>query len=152
MLTLIVAGLPALGALFIVTYLAIEQPGTIAAPRLETISEAVVTGNPALALELMADGADVDAPARVRPGLLERDVDRLTPLEAALLVRNLELLQLLLDVGATPSASGREDCLALEFLPEAIPLLRARHAEVGRAPLGEAGSDPCGSNRGTANP
>ena len=117
--------LPLFGVVFVVLYLMIEtaRPGTIAAPRFQNISEAIAGGNPALALEMMAAGASVDAVGHVRLGVFGSSAYEVTPLEAAMLTQRLDSAALLLRSGAVIAKSSRAECLARRRLPEALPLL-----------------------------
>lgn len=124
---------PLAGIALLAIYLTVEsvRPGTLTAPRPETIPEAIVVGNIPLALEMIAKGLDVNAPARVRAGMFYQPVFAmqvqqdytLTPLEAGLLTQRIEVVGLLLRTGAGLSQSNRAACLARERLPEALPLL-----------------------------
>jgi len=115
---------PVVATAVVGAYLAIESlhPGTLTAPRLATMSEAIAAGNAGQALEMMANGADVDAIATIRPGILDGSAHETTPLEAAILARRIESVRLLLRSGADPARTKRLPCLARERLPEAMPL------------------------------
>ena len=79
-----------------------------------TLSEAVVTRAVADVVGLIRDGRDPNAPYDVRPGLLDDDAVRVTPLEAAVLSRDSEMIERLLGYGAQmgPAAWMRLRCLA----------------------------------------
>ncbi len=71
------------------------------------LSEAVVTRNAAEAGRLLALGGDPNRPAAVRPGLLrESESVTLTPLEAAVWMRDPSLVRLLRQSGAIPTAEA----------------------------------------------
>jgi hypothetical protein len=99
------------------------RPGTLTAPRPQTIPEAIVVGNGPLALEMIAQGLDVNAPAVVRSGIYDQGEYELTPLEAALLAQRIEIVRLLVRTGADVSPSARAACLASTRLPDALPVL-----------------------------
>lgn len=125
--------LPLVGLTAVGTYLGVEyaRPGTLTAPRPRTVPEAVAAGNPAQVLEMMAQGADLNAPAHVRAGLLDEREHDLTPIEAAILARRPELLALLLRSGADPLRAPAAPCLAGTYLPEALPLLAGTGGQPG---------------------
>lgn len=106
-------------------YLTIEsvRPGTFTAPQPESIAEAIVVGNGPRALEMIAEGHDVNAGGVVRAGMFDRAEYVVTPLEAALLSQRIEVVRLLLASGADATRSPHASCLARTRLPEAIPLL-----------------------------
>jgi hypothetical protein len=99
------------------------RPGTFTAPPPANIPAAIVVGNGPMALELMAGGADVNAPAPIRFGALGPGEHEVTPLEAAVLSQRPEIVRLLLRTGAEQSRSHRAVCLARIRLPEVLPLL-----------------------------
>jgi len=80
------------------------------------VSEAVATGNYAELVRLLENGADPTRSGAVRAPLLASEAVVLTPLEAAVLVRNATMMQLLLARGAvlTRSVAGRLKCLNAE--------------------------------------
>jgi hypothetical protein len=130
---------PLVGVALVALYLTVEsvRPGTLTQPRPETIPEAIALGNGPRALEMMAEGFDIDAPARIRAGVLDHVEYEVTPLEAALMMQRMEVVRLLVRTGVDVSRSTRAPCLARERLPEALPLL-------GVSPAGEpagAGAD-----------
>ena len=116
---------PLAGIGLVAIYLIVEsaRPGTLTATRPETIPEAIVMGNGPRALEMMAGGFDINAPARIRPGILDRREYMVTPMEAALMMRRMEVVRLLVRTGIDMSRSKLAPCLARERLPEALPLL-----------------------------
>lgn len=147
----LVVGVPLLGVLFVVAYVLVEtvRPGTMAAPVLETVPEAIAAGHPARALELLADGADINQPARVRAGVVRpgRAAYDVTPLEAAVLVQRSEAVRLLLRSGADPARSPMAICLARYRLPEVLVLFGAQPDATGQAlpeVLPEAAVRACG--------
>jgi len=121
----VLAAPPLVAIVLLTAYVTIESvyPGAFTAPRPETISEAIVVGNAPRALEMMAEGLNVDAPARVRPGMFDAREYEVTPLEAALLSRRMETVGLLLHAGADVARSKRLSCLVRERMPDAGPLL-----------------------------
>ncbi|MEQ1757954.1 MAG: hypothetical protein ABL986_06510 [Vicinamibacterales bacterium] len=116
---------PVLATGLVALYLLIEtvRPWTLAARPPDTIAEAVAWGNAAQALEMMARGADVDAVSHVRPGLIDVVAFDVTPVEAAILSRQIEMTALLLRSGADPTRSRLAVCLARARFPQALPLL-----------------------------
>jgi hypothetical protein len=123
--TRVIAVPPLVGIAVLVIYLGVEsiRPGTLTAPRPQNIAEAIVVGNGPMALELMAGGADIDAAAPVRAGLMGDDAYDVTPIEAALLAGRPEIVRLLVRTGADPSRSRRVPCLARISAPELLPML-----------------------------
>lgn len=75
----------------------------------ETLSEAAATRNKAEAARLIAMGDDPNRPARVRPGLLGGESRVITPIEAAVAVRRPDMVQMLLDYGASLDAAQLRD-------------------------------------------
>jgi len=125
---------PLLGIAVLLIYVLVEsvRPGAFTAPRPANIPAAIVAGNGPMALELMAGGADVNAPAPIRFGPLGPGAYEVTPLEAAVLSQRPEIVRLLLRTGAEQSRSRRAVCLARIRLPEVLPLLG----------ISDAGRDP----------
>lgn len=123
--------MPLLGVGVLAVYLIGEtaRPGTFTRLPPETIPEAIVVGNGPRALEMLADGVDVNARARIRPGMLGAAEYQVTPVEAALLAQRIEVVRLLLRNGADVSRSPLAACLARAGLPEALPLLGLPPAE-----------------------
>ncbi len=124
---------PLAGIVILGLYVAIEAiaPGAMTAPRPANIPEAIVAGNGPRALEMLAEGDDVNASASVRPALIDQLQPGLsaqapfdvTPLEAALLAQRIEVVRLLVGNGAEIRRSPRAACLARERLPEAFSVL-----------------------------
>lgn len=96
-----------------------------------TLSEAVVTRADADIVRLLGYGNDPNAPYDVRPGLLEDHAVRVTPLEAAALVREAGALEHLLRNGALPDppAWNRLRCLAGD--DERVAAVLERHRPAG---------------------
>jgi hypothetical protein len=122
---------PLTGIALLVIYVLVEsgRPGTFTAPRPANIPAAIVAGNGPMALELMAQGADVNAAAPIRFALLGPGEHQVTPLEAAVLSQRPEVVRLLLRTGAERTRSRRAVCLARIRLPEVLPLLGVSDAE-----------------------
>ena len=80
------------------------------------VSEAVATGNYAELVRLLENGDDPTRSRSVRAPLLASQTVVATPLEAAVLVRNATMLQLLVARGAviTRSIAGQLKCLNAE--------------------------------------
>lgn len=57
---------------------------------------------------LLAEGSDPNATYRVRRGFVRDHAMRMTPMAAAVATRRDEIVQILLDAGATPPASDAE--------------------------------------------
>jgi hypothetical protein len=116
---------PAAGILAMVMYLTVEsvRPGMFTTPQPESMAEAIVLGNGPRAVEMIAEGHDVNAGGIVRAGMFDEGEYVVTPLEAALLSQRIEVVRLLLASGADVSRSPRAPCLARTRLPEATPLL-----------------------------
>lgn len=80
-----------------------------------TLAEAVATRNTAEALRLIEHGADLNAPSRVRAGLLTSNYDvSVTPLEAAVGAKRADVLRMLLANGATVDAARLQVLLCYE--------------------------------------
>lgn len=86
------------------------------------LSEAVATGNYAELVRLVENGADPTRAGSVRAPLLASQAVVVTPLEAAVLVRNATMMQLLLARGAvlTPSLAGKLKCLNEEHPDQSV--------------------------------
>lgn len=67
-----------------------------------TLSEAVVTRAEADMIRLLEEGADPNTPYEVRPGLLADGAVRVTPLEAAVMSGNADLIARLLKGVSAP--------------------------------------------------
>ena len=122
---------PLAGLLVVAIYVTIEsvRPGTFTAPAPQTIAEAVIVGNGPRALEMIAEGQDVNGAGYVRPGVFGETGYDVTPIEAALLSQRIEVVRLLVRTGADVSRSTRAACLARTRLPEALPVLGLEPAE-----------------------
>ena len=77
------------------------------------------------ALQLIAEGQDVNDSHRVREGLLDHASHELTPIEAAILGRHAELVRLLQRSGARRWDAARTACFARMRLPEVLTDLGA---------------------------
>ena len=121
------AGPPVAAFVLLASYVAAEALGYrgLAIPTAQTVSEAVVIGNAARALELIAEGQDPNARSHVREAVFDGHTFDLLPLEAAILGRRKELFSLLLRSGAVVTDRAHLACLARVRLPEALPLVDA---------------------------
>jgi hypothetical protein len=70
------------------------------------LPEAVAFRDPAAAVRRVEAGEDPNAAAAVREGIVLSDAAVLTPIEAAAAARQGELVQLVLDLGASPDAGA----------------------------------------------
>lgn len=68
-----------------------------------TVSEAAATADHAEVVRLITNGADPNGPSPVRIGIINDTAHVMTPLEAAVFVRRLELVKLLVEHGAVLS-------------------------------------------------
>jgi hypothetical protein len=95
-----------------------------------TPSEAVTIGDDAAFARLVAAGADPNAPSSVGPGLREKRVRTLTPLQAAVIRGRVQQLQTVTMFGArvTGEAGRQAVCLAYEESPDLVPALLGRGA------------------------
>ena len=96
-------GIPALAWTLVATVIlisALTGYRPLAAPRDLTLSEAAAIRDPLEILRQIRSGADPNKPERVRRDLLKSDEYTMTPLEAAVAVRRLEIFQLLQKHGA----------------------------------------------------
>jgi len=100
-----------------------------------TLPEAIALSDPATARWLVLQGADVDAPDRVRAGVLEAGAVRVTPLEAAVRSNGGEWIDLAFALGANPPSGNlqRAYCLA-EGLPHQADAWRRLAAHTGVPP------------------
>lgn len=121
----VLTALPLVGFLSIGAYLLTEavRPGMLTTPSAATVSEAVARGDAARALEMVAEGADLNRPWPVRAGFLGPGPGEVMPLEAAVVSRRAELVALLIRAGADPARASNAACQARQTLPEAVPLL-----------------------------
>ncbi len=70
------------------------------------LAEAAAVRDRGEVARLLAEGADPNATYRVRRGMADRYAVQVTPMAAALSARRDEIVQILLDAGATPHAPG----------------------------------------------
>jgi hypothetical protein len=95
---------PALLALTRVVFLVLAvwgvHPFWLPAPL--NLAEAAALRDRGEVARLLAEGKDPNATYRVRRGVVRRYAMEMTPIEAALATRRDEIVQLLLDSGATP--------------------------------------------------
>jgi hypothetical protein len=104
-------------------YSLFEGPGDL------SLAEAAALRDHSEVLRLIQGGANPDAEARVRPGLMRRDVPRLTPLEAAIGEHHPETVEFLIGHGARVDRTNlpRLICFALqEHQDEAVNSLTSR--------------------------
>jgi hypothetical protein len=120
---------PLLAFALIAAYMLAESSGhqLLAQPEAQTISEAAARGEAARALELIRAGQNVNGRLRIREGIIGSSPLMLTPVEAAIVGRHVELVRLLFRTGARPP--GTAVCLAQERLPELLPELGGAPAE-----------------------
>jgi hypothetical protein len=71
-----------------------------------TLAEAAMLADHADVVRLIHQGADPNAPARIRAGTLDFSEHTMTPLEAATRSRQSGIMQLLIDSGATITATN----------------------------------------------
>jgi hypothetical protein len=117
---------PPLAAVVLVgAYLVVETvaPGTVTAPRPQNLAEAVVRENVPGTIEWLDAGGDINAPQVVRAGVFDARSHRVTPIEAALMARRMDLVHVLVAAGADVSRAPRAACLAQTLLPQALPAL-----------------------------
>jgi hypothetical protein len=74
-----------------------------------TLSEAAMLADHADVVRMMSQGADPNAPARVRSGLLDFSEHVMSPLEAATRSRQSGIMRLLIDSGAGITATNYQD-------------------------------------------
>jgi hypothetical protein len=70
------------------------------------LAEAAALQDPAAVVRFIESGSDVNQPGEVRARVVLDEAATLTPIEAAAAARERELVQLLLDMGASPDASA----------------------------------------------
>jgi len=118
---------PLAGFLLVAAYVVAEGVGFdgLAIPEAATVSEAAAMGHAARALQLIAEGQDVNGSHRVRDGLLDHASHELIPIEAAILGRHAELVRLLQRSGARRWDAARTACFARMRLPEVLTDLGA---------------------------
>lgn len=105
---LLVATPPACAAILWVAFLAItavtgQHPLWNVQPR--NLAEAAALQDGAAVIRLVKQRADVNRPGDVRAGVVLPAEATLTPLEAAAATREREMVQLVLDLGASPDAT-----------------------------------------------
>ena len=98
------------------------------------VSEAAAMGAAAAALRFVANGSDPNVPQPIAPGVLGTLPRTVTAIDAAILGRRAEMIQLLRQHGVVVADARRSRCLAeaIQF-PEALPIL-------GMTAAGSAGS------------
>jgi hypothetical protein len=101
----------------------------LARPEAQTVAEAAAQGHAARALQLIDEGQNPNQPQRVRADFLDAGEYEVRPVEAAILGRHVELVRLLLRVGAASFDKTRASCLARLRLPEVLPDLGDRGSE-----------------------
>jgi hypothetical protein len=128
---------PVAAFLLLSTYLVSEALGFrgLARPEAQTVSEAAALGEAARALQLIAAGQQVNAPQHVRTDFLDAGAYDVTPVEAAILGRHVELVRLLERAGVRPSDTVRAVCFARARLPEVLP-------DLGALPASASGTLP----------
>jgi Tfp pilus assembly protein PilE len=70
----------------------------------QNLVEAAILQDGAAVIRFVEQQQDVNRPAEVRAGVMSRNAQTLTPIEAAAATREAEMVQLLFDLGATPDA------------------------------------------------
>lgn len=70
----------------------------------QNLVEAAALQDGAAVIRFVEQRQDVNLPAAVRAGVMSRSAQSLTPIEAAAATREAEMVQLILDLGATPDA------------------------------------------------
>ena len=129
-----VAAVP--GLAWVVTLLCLGASSLVGGPRLEprpalTLAEAAALHDEAEILRLVRAGADPNLPVSVRPGVLRSIGYTMTPLEAAIAERRVEILELLVELGAVVDtrnfaslwcfAQTRNDTDVSAFLEARVP-------------------------------
>jgi hypothetical protein len=104
--------------------------GFFSAPAAPTISEAAATGEAARVVELVRQGRDPNGLSRVQAGLLDSAPRDLTPIAAAILGAQPEMVGLLRQQGARVIDARRVACLAhARGVPEALDYLGIARSE-----------------------
>lgn len=83
------------------------------------LAEAAALRDSGLIVRLIQDGRDPNEPLYIRPDMLTSEGVRVTPAEAAVGARRLEVLQLLLSNGATLDGTSRRTLICLARKHEA---------------------------------
>jgi hypothetical protein len=127
---------PVVAFLLLSAYVVAESLGFrgLARPEGDTVSEAAALGHAARTLQLIDEGQNPNQPSHIRPGFLDSGEYELTPLEAAILARHIELVRLLLRMGGARSDTTRAVCFARARLPAVLPDLGASSLEASEAP------------------
>ncbi len=94
----------------------------LAAPADLTMSEAAVLRDEAELLRKIGDGVDPDAAYSIRRGMLSEQDYILTPLESAIAARHAEVVQLLVDNGATLTDANLPRLICLASLSDATDI------------------------------
>ncbi len=134
-LMIAVAVPPAVAAVLVLLFIAMELAGrTPSAIEPQNIAESAGLGNGAEILRRLQLGEDPTRVQTIRPEIISSQVTRVTALEAAVLSRKVQLVELLDDRGAIVGAEARQSLACL-----------AQDAGVGDIVeyLAPAGAPPC---------
>ena len=124
---------PAAALVFILAGFGAEAAGfrAWASPVASNVSEAAAMGEAARLVELIQQGQDPNRSWPVAEGRLDSGRYDVTPIDAAIMGRTVQMVRLLQRHGATTPNPEHAACLArLRGLPEALPLLGGTSAEV----------------------
>lgn len=96
------------------------------------VAEAAAFRDGAAVVRLVLSGSDVNAAGDVRAGIIQSQAATLTPVEAAAAARQAEMLQVLIDLGASPDASVWQRAYCISDADSVREVL-ARHRPAGAA-------------------
>lgn len=128
---------PVVAGLLVAAVFLVERVYPLGTPPAGTVAEAAARGDAARLMVLLMGGADPDRRSLVPAGNLSDDAFEIAPLDAAILGRQVEIMELLLRNGAHVQDRARSLCLAQAVaFDDAFPVLGAPDAKAADERLG----------------